>query len=197
MSARVGGRTPNAQCSCCVVPTGAWPTAMKNDAADEKQPWACCLLTGILIAYIEEQAKGKAGLDYARLFQDAEGLGVPPEPEAFLTDDNNWVPARVLREVLLQGEALTGQKDFAYHAARAYFRPGRASVPSLFNIILRVLNDPRAVLICANLFGAVQTNYLRLQAFERPAARPDLYLLAQFDKSARGGMRVEDAAGAT
>ena len=162
---------------------------MGNDAAEEKQPWACCLLTGILIAYIREQAKGKDGLDYARLFQDAEGLEVPANPEAFLRDDNNWVPVRVLREVLHQGEVLTGQKDFAYHAARSYFRPGRASVPSLFSIILRVLNDPRAVLICANLFGAVQTNYLRLQAFERPGARPDLYLLAQFDKGARGGVR--------
>ena len=155
---------------------------------EEKQPWASCRLTSILLGYLEDRAHGKAGLDYARCFRDVEGVEVPEDPEAFLKDVHNWVPIRVLREVLSQGEALTGQKDFAYHAARAYFRRATTPLPSLFEIILRVLNDVRSVLICANLFSSVQTNYLRAQAFERSDKPAAFYILTQFDDCARPGL---------
>jgi transcriptional regulator with PAS, ATPase and Fis domain len=100
-----------------------------------------------------------------------------------LTDVNNWVPLAVLRELEFQCENVTAKKDVAYHAAKAYFRPGKRDLPSLFEIIIKVLNDVRSALICANLWGSVWTNYLKLQAFERQAATPELYVLAQFGQS--------------
>jgi len=46
----------------------------------------------------------------------------------------------------------------------------------------------RSTLICANLWGSVQTNYLKLQSFERQATTPEFYVLAQFDRSGRPGV---------
>jgi DNA-binding NtrC family response regulator len=154
-------------------------------AAEERQAWASCLLANILLASIEEQTPGKGGIDYAAFFRGVEGFEPPPDPAVFLHDVNNWMPTRVMREIMVLGERLTGRKDFAYHAARSYFKPGKASFPSLFEIILHLLNDVRSVLSCANLCGAVQTNYLKVQSFERPGPPPNLYLLTQFEDFAR------------
>lgn len=157
---------------------------------DEKQPWATCLFTDILLCYLEETVGGEKAIDYPGLFRGVEGLEMPPNPESFLKDVTNWVPLTVLRELMLQCEKISGKKDFAYHAARAYFDPGKKQLPSLFEIILRVLNDVRSVLICANLWGAVQTNYLKLQSFEKKGESSGLYMLAQFDESARPSLRA-------
>ena len=151
---------------------------------DEQQPWATCLFTDILLSHLKETAGGTDAIDYRKLFQGLEGFEVPSEPELFLRDVTNWVPLNVLRELMSQCQMLSGKGDFAYHAARAYFAPRRTPLPSLFEIIVQVLNDVRSVLICANLWGAVQANYLKLQSFERPGPTPDLYLLAQFDENA-------------
>ncbi|MEK7280622.1 MAG: sigma 54-interacting transcriptional regulator, partial [Nitrospirota bacterium] len=90
-----------------------------------------------------------------------------------------------LRELLLQCERISGRKDIAYHAAREYFDPGKKQFPSLFEIIVRVLNDVRSMLIFSDLWASVQTNYLKLQSFETQAAQPELYVLAKFDKKAQ------------
>ena len=98
---------------------------------------------------------------------------------------NNWVPLAVLRELLHQCERLTGRKDVAYLAARAYFEHGQDELLTLFGIIFRVLNDVRSVVLCSHRWAAVQTNHLRLQSFETPAPARDLYMLAQFDAKTR------------
>lgn len=157
---------------------------------EEKQPWVTCFFTDILLGYLEETGGKESAIDFHNLFRGVEGFEMPPNPESFLKDVTNWVPLAVLRELMLQCERISGKRDFAYHAGRAYFTPGRKQLPSLFEIIVRVLNDVRSVLICSNLWGSVQTNYLKLQSFEMKGEGSGLYMLAQFDESARPGLRA-------
>ncbi|HEY1372537.1 MAG TPA: sigma-54 dependent transcriptional regulator [Candidatus Binatia bacterium] len=153
----------------------------------EKQRWVTCLLTDMLLSHVKAQPGGGA-IDYPALFAAADGFEAPADPEAFLNDPANWIPLAVLRELEAQCEKLTGKKDFAYHAAKAYFAPGKRHLPSLFDIIVRVLNDVRTALVFANLWAAAQTNYLKLQSFERPGAKPELFMLAQFGADAAPGL---------
>ncbi len=150
---------------------------------EETQPWVTCFLTNILITHLEETVTAKKGIDYAGLFRSVQGLEIPLDPESYLKDISNWVPVPVLREIHLQCETISGRKDFAYHAARAYFDPKKKHLPSLFEIIAHVLNDVRSLLICADLWASVQTNYLKFQSFE--GSQRDLYMLAQFQENAR------------
>jgi DNA-binding NtrC family response regulator len=150
------------------------------------QPWATCFLTEILLAYLEEHHPAKASIDYPALFRHVEGFVPPSDPQAFLRHGTNWVPLAVLREMLSQCERITGRKDVAYLAARAYFEHGQDELLTLFEIIFRVLNDVRSVVLCSHLWASVlQTNHLRLQSFETPAPARDLYMLAQFDENTR------------
>jgi two-component system response regulator HydG len=152
---------------------------------EETQSWITCYLTDILLSHIEETVKGKSIIDYPALFRGLDGFEVPADPESFLTDRGNWVPLSVLRELEAQCEKISGRKDFAYHAARAYFIPGKKPLPSVFEIIVQVLNDVRSALISANLWGASQSNYLKLQSFEKQGAARELYMLARFSDNAR------------
>lgn len=158
---------------------------MKQDAIQEKQPWASCFLTNVLVSYMEDPSRGNTAIDYPSLFRGIEGFETPSDPRSFLQDVNNWVPLTILRELLWQCEEISGRKDIAYHAARAYFDPDKKDLLSLFKIIFRVLNDVRSVLICSNLWAAVQTNYLKLQSFERQDPPSNLYMLALFPENAR------------
>ncbi len=151
---------------------------------EEKQLWITCYLTDILLTYIQENFKGPHGLDYPALFKGIDGFETPSDPEAFLRDVNNWVPLTVLRELELQCEKISGKKEIAYHAAKAYFIPGKRQLPSLFEIIVQVLNDPRSALIFADLWGSSQSNYLKLQSFEKQGASLEFYIFAQFDENA-------------
>ena len=163
---------------------------MEPNRTGDSQPWVTCHLSEMLLSYIGAAPAVKPEtIDYASLFENVEGLEVPADPEAFLTDSSNWIPLAVLRELEWRCEKISGQKDVAYHAARAYFSPGRRALPSLFDIIVRVLNDVRSALIFANLWGAAQTNYLKLQPFEKMRGTgSDLYILAEFGAQARPGL---------
>lgn len=158
---------------------------MAKTKPEENQPWITCHLTEILLNYIKGTNPGKDVIDYGSLFSGAEGFERPSDPESFLTDANNWAPLAVLRELELQCEKISGKKDVAYHAAKAYFTPGKRHLPSLIEIIVQVLNDVRSTLIFSSLWGAAQTNYVKLQAFEKTGETPELYMLAQFDPNAR------------
>jgi DNA-binding NtrC family response regulator len=153
---------------------------MEQEILEGKQPWVTCLLADILISYVEESGQGGAGIDYPSLFETAEGFQVHSDPRPFLKDIGNWIPLTILRELLLQCERISGKKDIAYQATKAYFDPRKKDLLSLYKMIFRVLNDVRAVFYSSNLWAAVQTNYLRLQSFERPDPQPALYMLAQF-----------------
>ena len=130
---------------------------MESLPGSSTQPWVACYLSDILLSYIKELPQAKEAIDYPALFRGAEGFETPPNPESFLADGNNWVPLSVLRELEIQCEKISGRKDVAYHAARAYFTPGKKSLPSLFEIIVHILNDVRSVLSFANIWGSSQT----------------------------------------
>ncbi|HZA52947.1 MAG TPA: sigma-54 dependent transcriptional regulator [Candidatus Udaeobacter sp.] len=149
------------------------------------RPWATCYLTDILLSYVRESLHKESEIDDATLFRGTEGIELPSNPQAFLADVRNWVPLSVLRELELQCEKISGRKDIAYHAAKAYFVPGKRPLPSLFDVILQVLNEVRSALIFASLWAASQTNYLKLQTYERPGRDGLLYILAQFDSNVR------------
>ncbi len=149
------------------------------------QPWVTCFLTDILLTYLEQRYPSKAAIDYPAVFRNVEGFVPPPDPHTFLRHGNNWVPLTVLRQLLGECERLTGRKDVAYLAARAYFEHGQDDLLTLFEIIFRVLNDVRSVVLCSHLWAAVQTNHLRLQSFETPSPARDLYMLAQFGEDTR------------
>ena len=152
---------------------------------ETSQPWVTCFLTDILLTYLEEQYPAKAAIDYAALFRSTDGFVAPPDPEAFLRYGNNWVPLTVLRELIVQCERITGRKDVPYLAARAYFEHGRHELLTVYEIIFRVLNDVRSVVLFSHLWATVHTNYLRLQSFETPAPRSALHMLAQFTGNVR------------
>ena len=158
---------------------------MSAERKGDTHPWATCFLTDILLSYLEDRYPGKATIDYPALFRGVEGFEIPQDPRAFLRNVNNWVPLGVLRELLFVGERVSGQKDIAYHAARAYFEEGQSEILSLFEIIFRVLNDVRSTVICATQWAAVHTNYLKLQSFESLGPESGLYMLAQFEAAVR------------
>jgi len=85
-------------------------------------------------------------------------------------------------------QKISGKKDIAYDAAKDYFTPGRRQLPSLFEIIVRVLNDVRSALLFANLWGSSQTNYLELQTFQSLSSPPEFVLLSQFNKNAEAAV---------
>jgi two-component system, NtrC family, response regulator HydG len=152
---------------------------------EQKQPWITCYLTDMLLSYVRDQLRQDERIDYPALFRGIEGFDTPANPKSFLADVGNWIPLSVLRELEIQCEMISGRKDIAYHAAKDYFMPERRQLPSLFEIIVQVLNDVRSALIFADIWGASQTNYLKLQSFEKQESNGGLYMLSQFDENAR------------
>ncbi len=159
------------------------PQSKLNQHMEEQQPWVTCFLPNILLTHVEQTIGGKGVIDYPSLFTTIEGFEIPGDPESYLKDVHNWVPLTVLWELHLQCEKISGKKDIAYHAARAYFDPQKKQLPSLFEIIAHVLNDVRSLLLFADLWASVNTNYLKFQSFEGP--KRDLYMLAQFEENVR------------
>jgi hypothetical protein len=104
---------------------------------ETRQPWVTCFLTDILLTYLEERYSARSAVDFPALFRGIEGFVPPTDPQAFLRQGNNWVPLAVLRELLSQCERITGRKDAAYLAARAYFDHGRDDLLTLFEISSR------------------------------------------------------------
>ena len=151
---------------------------------EAKQPWITCYVTDMLLTYVRENLHSEEKIDYAGLFRGVEGMEMPANPRSFLADVKNWIPLSVLRDLELQCEQISRQKDISYHAAKAYFAAGRKQLPSLFDVIIQILNDVRSALLFANIWGASQTNYLKLQAFEKSETDNALYVLAQFEPNA-------------
>lgn len=145
------------------------------------QPWATCLLTGMLIRHLETRYPDRAGrVDYRTLIHLAEGGQDIPDPRAFLLDPNNWVPYTVLRELIRQCEEASGEKDFAYQAALAHYEAAKSRAPTLLETIAMLLSDVELVLRSAYEWASGYTNYLQLQAFARPREANTLHLLSRF-----------------
>jgi transcriptional regulator with GAF, ATPase, and Fis domain len=105
-------------------------------------------------------------------------------PEA-LTDPNHWIPHGVLRTLIRLAENATGEKDVAYRAAVQYFSSPDRRSDSLFELVVRTLDDVRSVLVCSPLWAGAYTNYLKLQALfpsgSLPAESGRMILLAKFN----------------
>ncbi len=145
------------------------------------QPWATCLLTGMLIRFLEQQYPGACGrVDYQRILSAAEGIQDIRDPRAFLLDLNNWVPHHVLGELIRRCEDFTGEKDFTYLAARAYYNPAQERPPSLLETIAILLDDIKTVLGSADDWASGFTNYLQLQGFVYPWEPQSLYVVSRF-----------------
>lgn len=80
---------------------------------EDKQPWATCLFTDILLTHLEATGGSTDAIDYGKVFTGIEGFEVPAQPEFFLRDVNNWVPLNVPRELMSQCEILSDRSDFA------------------------------------------------------------------------------------
>ena len=142
-------------------------------------PWTTCLLTRMLISYLDSQ-KQDAGVDYAAVLGDTSFFcGGVEGPKVYLMNDKNWVPHAVLQRLLAAVEGAVGNKEVGYYAARGYFPSGQQS--SLMEIIATYLNNVNHVLEFSSLWAAGHTNYLRLQCIPpSDPARCEATLLAQF-----------------
>ena len=145
------------------------------------QPWVSCLFTGMLIRHLEDcYPDAVRRMDYRTLLSAVEITQDIPDPRTFLTDPNNWVPSVVLGELIRHCERTTGEKDFSYLAARAYYATTRSRPPTLLETIARLLSDVELVLSSAGHWASGYTNYLAMQAFARPNEPQTLYILSQF-----------------
>jgi len=144
--------------------------------------WATGLLSHILIRYLEKQPQiTREPIPYPRILSAAPGFETIRDPEAFLKDINHWIPYTVLRELLRYGEEVTGRKDVAYHAALDFFSSANERIPSVLEMIVKVLNNMKWVLMSSNFWAGAYTNYLKLQCLEKPGADNEAVILAQYD----------------
>ena len=145
------------------------------------QPWTTCLLTCMLIDYLETRYPDAAGrLDYRKIVSACEGFEDIPDPRAFLRDPNNWIPHTILREMYKCCEGTTGEKDFAYLAALAFYRSASNRSPTIVDTIANLLSSVETVLLAAAHWASAFNNYLQFQAFSRPAEGHTMYVLSRF-----------------
>lgn len=145
------------------------------------QPWTTCLLTTMLIQYLEsEYPQVCSSLDYDQVLRAGDFAYDVPDPRAFLMDDNNWIPHPVLRELMQQCVRITENPDFPYLAALAYYRSTRTRRPSLMETIALFLHDVDQILRAASEWASGYFNYLQFQAFSRPGESQSLYILSRY-----------------
>ena len=141
-------------------------------------PWTTCLLTRMLISYLDTQKK-ETSVDYAAILGDTAFVGEIEGQKTYLTNGNNWVPHAVLQRLIVAVERIAGSKDAAYHAARDYAPSGKQS--SLVEIIVSHLSDVNQMIEFSSLWASGYTNYLRLQCIlPTDPARCEAILLSQF-----------------
>jgi DNA-binding NtrC family response regulator len=141
----------------------------------------------MLILYLEHVGQDSA-VDFADLLTGSGIRDGIVDTRMFLKDSNNWVPYRVVRDLIRAAEEATGNGEIAYQAARNYFEANRA--PSLVEIIARLLNDMEQILVCSSLWAEGYTNYLKLQCLASSSPEDsEIVFLSQF------GLGVEPTVG--
>ena len=130
------------------------------------QPWITCLQSGILIRHLEARYPEQASkVDLQRVMGAAESFQEIQDARAFLTDTSNWIPHSVFRELIKRCELATGQKDFTYQAAMAYYETVKTHSPTIIETIAILLNDVESVFRSVGDWASAYTNYLQLQSF--------------------------------
>jgi transcriptional regulator with GAF, ATPase, and Fis domain len=145
------------------------------------QPWITCLQSGILIRYLETRYPEQASkVDLQRVMGAAESFQEIQDARAFLTDTSNWIPHSVFRELVKSCELATGQKDFTYQAALAYYETVKTQSPTLIETIAILLNDVESVFRSVGDWASAYTNYLQLQSFVCPDETQTLHVLSRY-----------------
>jgi two-component system response regulator HydG len=145
------------------------------------QPWITCLQSGILIRYLETRYPGQASkVDLQRVMGAAESFQEIQDAHAFLTDPSNWIPHSVFRELIKSCELATGQKDFTYQAALAYYETVKTHSPTIIETIAILLNDVESVFRSVGDWASAYTNYLQLQSFVCPDEAQTVHILSRY-----------------
>jgi DNA-binding NtrC family response regulator len=145
------------------------------------QPWITCLQSGILIRHLEARYPEQASkVDLQRVMGAAESFQEIQDARAFLTDTSNWIPHSVFRELVKSCELATGQKDFTYQAAMAYYETVKTQSPTLIETIAILLNDVESVFRSVGDWASAYTNYLQLQSFVCPDEAQTLHILSRY-----------------
>jgi transcriptional regulator with GAF, ATPase, and Fis domain len=110
----------------------------------------------------------------------AESFQEIQDARAFLTDASNWVPVSVFRELIKACELASGEKDFTYQAALAYYETVKTQSPTLIETIAILLNDVESVFRSVGDWGSAYTNYLQLQSFVCPDDSQTLHVLSRY-----------------
>lgn len=69
----------------------------------------------------------------------------------------------------------------AYYATLDFFSSANERIPSVLEMIVKVLNNMKWVLMSSNFWAGAYTNYLKLQYLEKPGADNEVVILAQYD----------------
>jgi len=145
------------------------------------QPWITCLQSGILIRHLEARYPEQASkVDLQRVMGVAESFQEIQDARAFLTDTSNWIPHSVFRELVKSCELATGQKDFTYQAAMAYYEIVKTQSPTLIETIAILLNDVESVFRSVGDWASAYSNYLQLQSFVCPDEAQTLHVLSRY-----------------
>lgn len=145
---------------------------------DQETPWTTCLLTRMLILYLERIGKGNE-IDYREILSGENRLNPIADPKAFLSDHNNWVPHHILKDLIEAAENAAGTKEITYLAAKDYFQAGYG--PSVLEIIAKLQNQMEQALYCSNLWATGFANYFKLQCLSPSEPHPsEAILLSQF-----------------
>ena len=145
------------------------------------RPWVTCLQSGMLIRHLDtcypDQA---AAVDFQRIMGSAESLQEIRDAKAFLTDPSNWIPIPVFLELIKACELASGEKDFTYCAALAYYETVKTGTPTLLETIVLLLNDIESVFHPIGSWASAYTNYLQLQSFGCPDESQTLHILSKY-----------------
>jgi len=144
------------------------------------QPWITCLQSGILIRHLEARYPEQASkVDLKRVMGAADSFQEIQDARAFLTDASNWIPVSVFRELIKACELASGEKDFTYLAALAYYETVKTQTPTLIETIAILLNDVQSVFRSVSNWASAYTNYLQLQSFVYPDETQTLHILSR------------------
>lgn len=145
------------------------------------QPWITCLQSGMLIRHLETRYPSQASkIDFQQIMETAESLQEIQDAKGFLSDPSNWVPLSVFLELIKACELASGDKDFTYRAALAYYENAKTGTPTLLETIVLLLNDVESVFRPIGDWASAYTNYLQLQSFTCPGESQTLHILSKY-----------------
>ena len=77
----------------CYDVVGNWPYRPGREEMVERQPWATCLLTDMLIRHLgAAYPEASLRMDYQQLLASTDLVQDIPDPHTFLSDPHNWEP---------------------------------------------------------------------------------------------------------